>query len=136
MKKMTREQYNVWINKMYIDFNYSSFTMKLCKDGRTIIVVSKHGNRIGKATCHEDDDFSKRTGIAIAFARAIGQEIPTVVDTVKISSLCYGDMFIDDNGNRFVYIAKHPTISDEHITVFVNTKLTHYCKGTALVEKI
>jgi hypothetical protein len=134
MKKMTQEQFNEWIDKMADEFANSNYTHKLCKDRRTTVVISEHGNKFGKATCHKDDMFNGYVGIAIAFAKAIGQEVPTVVEKVKIDSLHHGDKFIYDDYS-YIYIAKHPTIPERHITVLERSGVLYALRGSTLVEK-
>lgn len=134
MKKMTREDFNEWVNLKNGEFGRSHYTDILCKDGKTIVVISEHGDKFGKATCNSADKFSKRTGIAIAFARAIGQEVPTIINKVEISTLCYGDKFIYDDHN-YIYIAKHPTM-ERHIAVLERNGMLNAFMGFTPVEKI
>lgn len=134
MKKMTQEQFNEWVEKMYEEYRNSSFSSVICGGGRIVAVISYHGNRVGKATCHEDDNYSKRTGLAIAYARAIGQEVPTIIEKVKIDSLNHGDKFIYDDYN-YIYISKHPTIPERHITVLERNGVLYALRGSTLVEK-
>lgn len=131
---MTQEQFNEWVNRMCKEYDDSCFYATTCLDGKTIICISKHGNRIGKAVCHDDDAFYYRIGTAIAYARATGQEVPTVIDKVAISSLRYGDKFIYDS--NYIYVAKHPTKTDVHIVVLTRNGLTCEFLRDTLVEKI
>lgn len=135
MKKMTQEDFNEWVNLKNGEFGRSHYTDIVCGGGRTVVVISEHGNKIGKAICSENDNFSRRTGIAIAFARAIGQEVPTIVEKVKIDSLHHGDKFIYDDYS-YIYIAKHPTIPERHITVLERSGVLYALRGSTLVEKI
>ena len=136
MKRMTQEQFNGWVSMMYDEFERSNYIYVLCADDRTIIVVSEHGNKFGKATCKENEKFRAPVGIAIAFARATGQEVPTVHE-VKIDTLCHGDKFIYEGDSfAYVYVAKHPLSSDTHIVISEKTKMLRYCRGNTLVEKI
>lgn len=135
MKRMTQEDFNEWVNLKNGEFGRSHYTDIVCGGGRTVVVISENGNKVGKATCHEDDNFSRRTGIAIAFARAIGQEVPTVVEKVKINSLQHGDKFIYDDYS-YIYIAKHPTIPERHITVLERNGVLYALRGSTFVEKV
>lgn len=134
MKKMTQEQFEKWAGYMYLEYLRSKYVASLCKDNKTIVVISKHGHRIGEATCHEDDTFNRPIGIAIAYARATGQEVPTVTSLVKISSLCYKDRFIYE-GDSYIYVAKHPTLGKR---IAVKERNGNVCSflGFTLVEKI
>lgn len=134
MKKMTQEQFDIWVARMGTEYSNSSFLTRLCDDGRTLIAISKHGNRIGKAICHEDDTFDRRVGTAIAYARATGQEVPKVVNEVRVNTLSYGDKFIymDDS---YIFVAKHPTKPNKYIAVFEENGTISNFLWFTLVEK-
>lgn len=134
MKRMTQGQFNEWVNLKNGEFGRSHYTDIVCGGGRTVVVISENGNKIGKATCHEDDNFSRRTGIAIAYARAIGQEVPEVIETVEISSLSYGDKFIY-NDHTYIYVAKHPTLG-RYISALEKNGILNAFMGFTRVEKI
>ncbi len=134
MKKMTQEDFNEWVNLKNGEFGRSHYTDIVCGGGRTVVVISEHGNKLGKATCSKADKFSRRTGIAIAFARAIGQEVPTIINKVEVSTLSYGDKFIYDDHN-YIYVAKHPT-SERHIAVLERNGILNAFMGFTPVEKI
>ena len=135
MKKMTQKDFNEWVNLKNGEFGRSHYTDIVCGDGRTVVVISENGNKIGKATCHKDDNFSRRTGIAIAFARAIGQEVPAVVETVRVGTLSYGDkfMFVD---STYIYVTKHPTKTHMHIAVRVRDGIPCEFMATTSIEKV
>lgn len=135
MKRMTQEDFNEWVNLKNGEFGRSHYRDIICGGGRTVVVISENGNKIGKATCHKDDNFSRRTGIAIAFARAIGQEVPTIINKVEISTLSYGDKFIYDD-YRYIYVAQHPTRSERHIAVLERNGVLNAFMGFTPVEKI
>lgn len=135
MKKMTREDFNEWVNLKNGEFGRSHYTDIVCGGGRTVVVISGNGNKVGKATCHEDDSFSRRTGIAIAFARAIGQEVPEVINKVRVDTLSYGDKFTYMDTN-YIFVAKHPKKPNVCITALEKSGLTHNFLNYTLVEKI
>lgn len=116
MERMTKEQFNKWAVGMYNEYVASSYCSTRCNDGNTVICFSKHGNKIGKATCHKDDEFKFYIGVAIAYARATGKEVPAIINKVTIQELKYGDKFIY-NGELYVYVAPHPLTPVEHIVV-------------------
>lgn len=134
MKRMTQEQYNEWVAKMCVEYSHSSFLTRLCDDGRTVIAVSRHGNRIGKAICHEDDTFDRRVGTAIAYARATGQEIPEVINEVRVDTLSYGDKFTYI-GDSYIFVAKHPTKPNKYISVSEENGMISAFLWFTLVEK-
>lgn len=67
-----------WINKMYLAWLEDD---NACDDAwrdKTIgILVYKNGKfKLGQSTCSATDAFNRKTGIAVAYARAIGEPIP------------------------------------------------------------
>lgn len=135
MKRMTQEQFNEWVNLKNGEFGRSHYTDIVCGGGRTVVVISENGNKFGKATCHEDDNFSRRTGIAIAYARAIGQEVPEVVSEVKVDTLSYGDKFMCFN-HKYIFVAEHPTKTNQYIAVLEENGLVHNFPWFRMVEKV
>ena len=76
-KRLTPRQ--AWIEKWYKIYNenkigYHSY------DDFTIVRVKRDGStRIGAAHCMKGDNYSVRTGIAVATARAYGEKIPRFI---------------------------------------------------------
>lgn len=134
MKRVTKEQFNKWAVGMYNEYIASKYCSTRCNDGNTVICFSKHGNKIGKATCHKDDEFKFYIGVAIAYARAAGKEVPTVIEEIGIKELKYGDNFIYD-GETYTYIAVHPLNRAKHVVTKKNCSLTGLVSWTK-VEKI
>lgn len=134
MKRMTKEQFNKWAVGMYNEYVASSYCSTRCNNGNTVICFSKHGNKIGKATCHKDDEFKYYIGAAIAYARATGKEVPTIIEEINIKELKYGDNFICD-GETYTYIAQHPLDKIKHVVVKKNYPVSCLMSWTK-VEKI
>ena len=80
--KMTKEEFKEWVERRYRDFLYSHY--KTFGDNDITIVVSKTVKKIGVAKRHSDDEYYSKIDIAIAYAKAIGLEIPEVCDTASI----------------------------------------------------
>ena len=70
----------------------------------TVCVDDK--GKIGVAKCHPDDIFDYDIGIAIAYARCKGIEVPKVTTYKKLSEMENGEKFIDVFGNTYRYVAK------------------------------
>lgn len=134
MKRVTKEQFEEWVKNMYNEYAASNYYCARCSDKKTIIVFSKHGNKIGKAICHKDDIFNIHTGVAIAYARATGKEVPTIIEEISIKELKYGDKFIYD-GETYTYIAQHPLDKIKHVVVRKNYPVSSLVSWTK-VEKI
>lgn len=134
MKRMTKEQFDEWALNMYDEYVASNYCSICCIDKKTIICSSKHGNKIGKATCHKDDEFKYHIGAAIAYTRATGKEVPTIIEEIEIRNLKYGDKFIFD-GETYTYIAQHPLDKIKHVVVKKNCPVT-CLMSWAKVEKV
>ena len=106
--RMTEKEFNEWVEKKYIECLYSHY--KFFGDNNITIAVSKNGKKIGVAKRHSDDNYYSKIGIAIAYTRARGQEVPEVYKIVKMSELKYGDTFISqkDNFSEWTYLAINP----------------------------
>jgi hypothetical protein len=62
---------------------------------------------VGIARLHPDDDYVFETGVAIAYARCKGIEIPKVSTYKKLSEMKNGEMFKDMFGYTYRYIGKN-----------------------------
>jgi hypothetical protein len=77
----------------------------VAKNGTTVCVDTLTG-KVGIARLHPDDDYVFETGVAIAYARCKGIEIPKVSTYKKLSEMKNGENFVDMFGNTFRYVAK------------------------------
>ena len=118
--KMTKEEFKEWVAKRYRECLYSCY--KIFGDKDITIAVSKHGNKVGIAKRHNNDKFDRAIGIAIAYARAIGQEVPEICDTAYLSELKNGDLFItkEDKNTIYIFLAVNP-ITKNYITTNMST---------------
>ena len=122
---VSREDFNEWAQKMKEDFvcNYQRY--RSIAEGRMIIVVDKKNGKVGIARCHPDDEFNTRIGLAIAYARVRGIDIPNVGEWVATKNLKNGDVIhVPINGKNTLayYIGKHPTKNDYHIVMKAETE--------------
>ena len=84
----------------------------VAKNGTTVCVDTLTGN-VGIARLHPDDDYVFETGVAIAYARCKGEEVPKVDVYKKLSKMKNGERFFD-HGNVYKYVSR-----DEEIDAFV-----------------
>lgn len=97
---MNKVDFKKWAEKMVTEYHkevnrfiiavsdYNGIT--LCGDSQT--------GKCGMARCHPDDKFNRSYGMAIAYARCRGYEIPKLTTYKKISEMKYGDKFKFDIG--------------------------------------
>ena len=118
--KMTKEEFKEWVERRYRDFLYSHY--KTFGDNDITIVVSKTGKKIGVAKRHGDDEYYNKISIAIAYAKAIGLEIPEVFDTAYLSELKNGDLFTtkEDKNTIYIFLAVNP-LTKNYITTNMST---------------
>lgn len=106
------ENFNEWVDKMnkeFYDAPAHIWTYNFPEIGLTTIVNFRTG-KVTKAKCHKDDEFDAEIGIAIAWARYRGYEIPKVKRIVHSSTLKYGQHFISklDGKDENIFIGQHP----------------------------
>lgn len=80
-KKVREEKRREWIDSIYYAYLRNPNT-SVCRVGETTVVAvytRYNGLCIGKATPVKGDDFSKVTGIAVAFAKACGDRVPDYI---------------------------------------------------------
>lgn len=81
----------------------------MCNNGPYTVLINYKTGEITKAKCHENDKFDSSIGVAIAWARYKGYEIPR--ETVNISELKYGQKFKFPRMEHHpigVFIGEHP----------------------------
>lgn len=92
---MNRKEFNKWVDKMYEKYWLDSNVQATFFDEEvtTTIVYHFKKRKIGIARCHPDDKFNRETGIAIAYARCKGIEVPKISTYKKFCELKNGDKF-------------------------------------------
>lgn len=104
---MTRKQFDEWagkIAKMVVKssrYDYNSF------NNGTIVVLDTRTGKVGVARLHSDDDYNLLTGVAIAYARIRGMEIPKIVTYKRLSEMQNGEMFYADRREKYQFIGKN-----------------------------
>ena len=85
MKYVTLNEWAKFVNKWYNDYRNKNTrngflaVVTDAKMGRVRITNTKTGKSV-IAMCHKNDYFNERVGIAVAWARYNGAEIPTLVE--------------------------------------------------------
>lgn len=77
----------------------------VAENGTTVCVDTLTGN-VGVARLHPDDDYDFATGVAIAYARCKGEEVPKITIYKKLSEMKNGENFVAICGKTFRYVAK------------------------------
>lgn len=99
-KYITSITFEQWANnsgkilKHNMNYNpkYKHFVYVIIPDSR-VFVIDCRSSACGIAKCHEDDEFSEFVGIAIAFYRMMGWELPRISERIHITQLENGDEF-------------------------------------------
>lgn len=95
---MTKIEFDNWVDEMGKKFYYDNNVYKNYIDGRgddrgVIIMYNFKNQKIGIARCHPDDTFVYKIGVAIAYARCKGIEVPKISTYKKFCELKNGDRF-------------------------------------------
>lgn len=80
---MTKNEFEAWVDKAYHDFLRSNRHVYQIFE-RIVVVVDRKTGKTATAKCHNDDKFDVNTGIAIAFARIKGWEVPEIDEVVLL----------------------------------------------------
>lgn len=109
--KITQQAFNEWVRKYYNEVMEKINNGELCwlTFGRTksgdnnrkkgIIIVSTKTGKIARSYRHSSDEWDIRVGLAVAYARYMGVEIPQVEKTYLVTELVGKEIMID--GNRY-----------------------------------
>lgn len=105
---MTKIEFMKWVREMIKKYNVEKYNKGCSRMIYNKIVVCIDSNRnIGIAKCHPDDDYDYNIGIAIAYARCKGIEVPKVTNYKRLSEMENGDIFkIKFSGYNYRYIGK------------------------------
>ena len=108
---MTRKQFDKWVEKMVEKYQHERF-FSACEIHvvKNVVICADHNHNVGIAKCHPDDEFNVLIGIAIAYARCKGIEIPKINVYKKLSEMKNGDIFYGVCQQKFIYIGKNEKI--------------------------
>jgi hypothetical protein len=134
--RITQQAFNEWVNKYYEEvlakirsgeMTWHSFGKDMitnnCTKPKGILLSSIRNGKVARSYCHEDDEWNIRTGLAVAYARFMGVEIPQAEKSYLASELVgkeimyHGNrVFITPYGNNWcVY-----TVSEGGIVKFID----------------
>lgn len=68
-----------WVNKYYHQYQLSIANSRRIGETTVVAVKWMNGIRMGTATPVNNDEFDVHTGIAVAYAKAVGESIPDFV---------------------------------------------------------
>lgn len=103
---MTKREFAKWTQTRTREVAKSvRYGCTVAKNGTTVCVDTLTG-KVGIARLHPDDDYVFETGVAIAYARCKGIEIPKINVYKKLSEMKNGENFVDKVGNTYRYIAE------------------------------
>lgn len=113
---MTRKQFNEWVGKMVkrykIEQLSNDYEMRTIKN---VIICVDRNHKVGIAKCHPDDKFNIFIGMAIAYARMRGLEVPKVTNYKRLSEMVNGDRFIYRKKTVLHFIGKYPFLKDMYV---------------------
>jgi hypothetical protein len=95
--KITQQAFNEWADKYYKEaqsritsgeMTWNTFGKDLnCTKPDGILLISLKNGKTARSYCHDDDEWEFRTGLAVAYARYMGVEIPQVEKTYRADEL-------------------------------------------------
>lgn len=107
--KITQQAFNEWADKYYkeVQFKISSGEMTWSTFGKDlncakpdgILLISLKNGKTARSYCHDDDKWEFQIGLAVAYARYMGVEIPQVEKTYLVTELVGKEIII--NGKRY-----------------------------------
>ena len=99
---MTKNEFTEWVGRMYLRSCKLSRRYNFHGYKRNIVAVDNKTGKTATAKCHKDDEFNYATGVAIAFARLKGWEVPEI-DEMVLPRLKEGDTFFAAGVNGHIY---------------------------------
>ena len=91
---MNKVEFEKWVKDMMEEYHNVDENILIKKFGsQTSIAYNCKTNKIAMSRCHPDDEFRQDIGIAIAYARCKGYEIPKISTYKKFCELKNGDRF-------------------------------------------
>lgn len=125
-----------WVNELNKDYQQApSWIQAYSMDSeKYTVIVNHHTGVVAKAMCHPNDAFNKSIGIAVAWARYRGYEIPR--ETVDISKLKYGQKFkvarVEDNPTG-VFIGENPINKGRYLFTYEGQIIRSLPKNTQVI---
>lgn len=104
---MTKIEFKKWVKEMCkkAETEHIHNNCDVMVHNNITVCVNSNG-KVGIAKCHPDDIFDYDIGVAIAYARMRGLEVPKVTICKKLSEMKNGENFVDMCRDTFRYVAK------------------------------
>lgn len=98
--KITQQKFNEWVDRYYEEVRskissgemmWTSFGKNIvthnCGKPEGILLINVKNGKTARSYCHDDDEWDTRIGVAVAYARYMGVEVPQVEKTYHASEL-------------------------------------------------
>lgn len=115
-----------WAVGVYDEFCSDSYRIEEVHDYETGVTIV-YDLRTGKTAfskCRKDEEFSEEIGVAVAYTRLKGREVPQVRQKVFVKDLAAGEKFslINFPSQTYYIIGINPMKSNETFAIHINTK--------------
>ena len=129
-----------WALTVYDEFCNDSEKIESHFDTTTGITIV-YDLRTGKSAfskCRKDEEFSREIGVAIAYTRLKGSEVPKVLQEILLKNLVAGDKFTNSSFSKstFRVVGVNPLKPTEIITVNTRNGAITRFKSDTVVYKI
>ena len=119
-----------WAAGVYDEFCNDSYRIKEIHDHETGITIV-YDLRTGKTAfskCRKDEEFSEEIGVAVAYTRLKGGEVPKVLQKTLLKNLVAGEEFslFSSPKNTFYVVGENPLKSAEVIAI--HTQAGNLCR--------
>lgn len=117
-----------WAQEVYEEFCCDSYRVEEIHDYETGITIV-YDLRTGKTAfskCKKDEEFSEEIGVAVAYTRLKGCEVPKVLSGTPLKNLTTGEKFILYSlEDIFCVVGINPLNPTE--TILINTRNNNLC---------
>lgn len=106
--------FEAWAYEKYRRFKKAqeldpSLACVVSPSSHTTVIINMKSGKTSFSKCHKCDTFHASTGLGVAWARYIGEEIPKERKIINTSKLKYGQRFSFMNReSENIFVAKHP----------------------------
>ena len=106
--------FEAWAYEKYRRFKKAqeldpSLACVVSPSSHTTVIINMKSGKTSFSKCHKCDTFHASTGLGVAWARYIGEEIPKEIKIINTSKLKYGQRFsfMNREGEN-IFVTKHP----------------------------
>ena len=131
---MNKFEFDKWVDKMtseYLSYKGRFFTITY-KGGRVTVCGDMKTGKCSMARCHPNDKYDYRYGVAIAYARCRGYDIPKLTTYKSLSEMKYGDRFTVNGSSLFDYtfVGENPRKQGYYIVILI------YAEGMPCIKEM